>query len=217
VAHDLKPSIAHSETRTIGSLKFRRNARRHDRAQLDLIKRSMVEFGWTTPVLIDEDDVILAGYGRVEAAKDLGLTQAPVIVARGWSEAQKKAYMLADNQIALQAGWDEAILKLELDELGLMEFDLTLIGFEQRELANLQSFGQLERPVGNLRDQFVLPPFSIIDSKQGWWQERRRAWIALGIQSELGRGDNVLKYSDTIRNPDPAKRKSLASQYGEPL
>jgi hypothetical protein len=177
----------------------------------------MVEFGWTTPVLIDEEDTILAGYGRVEAAKDLGLTHGPVIVARGWSEAQKKAYMLADNQIALQAGWDEAILQLELQELQLMDFDLGLIGFEPRELANLQSFGTLERPVGNLRDQFVLPPFSVIDSKQGWWQERRRAWIALGIQSELGRGDNVLRYSDTIRNPDPAKRKSLASQYGEPL
>ena len=217
MAHDLKPSIAHSETRTIASLKFRRNARRHDRAQLDLISRSMVEFGWTTPVLVDEDDTILAGYGRVEAAKDLGLTHAPVMVARGWSEAQKKAYMLADNQIALRAGWDEAILKLELDELQLMDFNISLIGFEPMALGNLQTFGQLERPVGNLRDQFVLPPFSIIDSKQGWWQERRRAWIALGIQSELGRGDNVLKYSDTIRNPDPAKRKSLASQYGEPL
>src|SRR5580692_5565568 len=128
--HDLKPSIAHSEQRTIAQLKFRRNARRHDRAQLDLISRSMVEFGWTTPVLVDEDDTILAGYGRVEAAKDLGLTHAPVMVARGWSEAQKKAYMLADNQIALRAGWDEAILKLELDELQLMDFNISLIGFE---------------------------------------------------------------------------------------
>jgi ParB-like chromosome segregation protein Spo0J len=231
--NQLKPSIAHAELREIDSLKSRRNARRHDKRQLNLICKSMTEFGWTTPVLIDEESVVLAGYGRVEAARILGLTHAPVMVARGWSEAQKKAYMLADNQIALQAGWDEAILRLELEELQLMQFDVELIGFPNHELTNLRNFGSLERPVGNLRDQFVLPPFSILDSKQGWWQERRRAWLALGIQSELGRGDNVLRYSDTIRQPDPAKRAKETNdlrgglthrvttdayrKYGEPL
>ena len=116
-------TISHSELRDIGALKFRRNARVHVAQQIALIRRAMEEFGWTTPVLIDEDDVVIAGYGRIEAARELGLSQAPVVVARGWSEAQKKAYMLADNQIALAAGWDEEILKLELDELELMQFD----------------------------------------------------------------------------------------------
>lgn len=183
----------------------------------------MREFGWTTPVLVDETDTVLAGYGRIEAAKILGLTHVPVVVATGWSEAQKKAYMLADNQIAIRAGWDETLLKLELDDLKLMDFDLGLIGFDKRDMVNLASFGQLERPVGNLRDDFILPPFSVIDSRTGWWQKRRRAWIALGIQSELGRGDNTLKFSDTIREPSERKRDKRGGsddayrKYGEPL
>ena len=198
--------IAHAEMREIALLKARRNARRHDQEQLDLIVKSMREFGWTTAVLVDEQNTVLAGYGRVEAAKILGLMQVPVVVANGWSEAQKKAYMLADNQIAMRAGWDEALLKLELDDLKLMDFDVSLIGFDKRDMVNLASFGQLERPVGNLRDDFILPPFSVIDSRTGWWQKRRRAWIELGIQSELGRGDNTLKFSDTIREPSERKR-----------
>jgi hypothetical protein len=200
--------ISHAELREIDGLKTRRNARSHDTGQLTLIKRSMVEFGWTTPVLVDELDVILAGYGRVQAARELGVKQVPVVVARGWSEAQKKAYMLADNQIALKAGWDETILNLELQELGLMDFDLSLIGFDPRELKSLGDFGALQRPVGNLAESFILPPFSILDSKQGWWQKRKRAWLELGIQSELGRGDNALRYSDTILQPDPSKRRA---------
>ena len=204
-------TISHSELRDIGALKFRRNARVHVAQQVALIRRAMEEFGWTTPVLIDEDNVVIAGYGRIEAARELGLSQAPVVVARGWSEAQKKAYMLADNQIALAAGWDEEILKLELDELELMQFDMTLLGFDARELKNMGDFGALERPVGNLADSFIIPPFSILDSKTGWWQQRKRAWLELGIQSELGRGDNMLRFSETILTPDPKKRKQKST------
>ena len=171
----------------------------------------MLEFGWTNPILIDENDTVLAGYGRVEAARTLGALHAPVVVARGWSDAQKRAYMLADNQIALQAGWDEEILKLELEELKLMDFDIDLIGFPERELENLFTLGSLERPIGDLSEKFVLPPFSILDARSGWWQSRKRAWLALGIQSEIGRGDNALRFSDTILEPDPKKRPKKRS------
>jgi hypothetical protein len=197
--------------RELNDLKQRRNARRHDPEQLQLIVNSFREFGWTNPVLIDEQNVILAGYGRVEAARQLGILHVPVVVARGWSEAQKKAYMLADNQIALRAGWDEALLKLELDDLKLLDFDLTVIGFDKRDMINLDTFGQLERPVGSLKDEFILPPFSVLDSRTGWWQQRRRAWVALGIRSEIGRGDNTLKFSDTVRQPSERKRDARPS------
>src|SRR5260370_36773147 len=87
--------IAHAEMREIAVLKARRNARRHDKEQLDLIVQSMREFGWTTAVLVDEQNTVLAGYGRVEAAKILGLMQVPVVVGNGWFEGQKKTYMVA--------------------------------------------------------------------------------------------------------------------------
>jgi ParB-like chromosome segregation protein Spo0J len=216
-SHDPIPTnISHVETRQIRDLKFRRNARLHDRDQVSLIANSMKQFGWTNPVLIDEDNTVLAGYGRVEAAKEMQLEVAPVIVARGWSEAQKKAYMLADNQIALRAGWDMGLLKLEMDELKLMDFELDLIGFPDQELKNLFTIGSLEKPVGSLKEQFGLPPFSILDARSGWWQDRRRSWLALGIKSELGRGDNALRFSETILQPDAKKRAQKLSRSVPP-
>src|SRR5215208_6116263 len=89
-----------------------RNARTHSDAQLAQLAGSMREFGWTNPVLIDEDGGIIAGHGRVLAARLLGWTEAPVIVARGWSPTMKRTYMLADNKLALNAGWDEALLRV---------------------------------------------------------------------------------------------------------
>src|SRR4051794_4347832 len=92
-----------------------RNARTHPKRQVEQLVRSMREFGFTNPVLIDEANVLIAGHGRLRAAKDLGLEQVPTIRLDGLSEAQKKALRLADNKIALNAGWDLDILKLELD------------------------------------------------------------------------------------------------------
>ena len=217
--NEIRSPISHNETREIDQLKSRRNARSHSSEQIKLIEAAIRKFGWTTPVLIDEQNVVLAGYGRVEAGRNLQMTQVPVMVARGWSEAEKKAYMLADNQIALRAGWDEEILRLELDDLKLMNFEIDLIGFDTHQLTNMADIGRLQRPVGNLRDDFMLPPFSVVDTRKGWWQDRRRAWIALGIQSELGRGDNTLKFSATIMQPDPARRPPPKEQnrFGEPL
>src|SRR3712207_6714329 len=91
-----------------------RNARTHTDAQVAQIAASIREWGWTVPVLVDEDGNLIAGHGRVLAARLLGLAEVPVVVARGWSDAKKRAYMLADNKLALNAGWDEALLRLEL-------------------------------------------------------------------------------------------------------
>ena len=88
-----------------------RNARTHSDAQVAQIAASIREWGWTVPVLVDEDGNLIAGHGRVLAARLLGLAEVPVVVARGWSDAKKRAYMLADNKLALNAGWDEALLR----------------------------------------------------------------------------------------------------------
>ena len=111
-----------------------RNARTHSPAQVAQLAASIREWGWTVPVLVDEEGILIAGHGRVMAARQLGLASVPVMVARGWSEAQRRAYALADNRIALSAGWDEDMLRLELDALS-GGFDLALTGFDDAEVA----------------------------------------------------------------------------------
>jgi ParB-like chromosome segregation protein Spo0J len=113
---------------------YERNPRTHSEAQVDQIAASMVEFGWTNPVLVDEQGGILAGHGRLLAARELGLAEVPVIRFEHLSEAQKRAYVLADNQIALQAGWDDPLLAEELAWLRDERFDLDLVGFDATEL-----------------------------------------------------------------------------------
>ena len=116
---------------------FARNARTHSASQIDQIAASMREWGWTNPVLVDEAGMIIAGHGRVEAARKLGLSEVPVMVARGWSEASKRAYVIADNKLALNAGWDDAMLAAELSDLQAAAFHLDLIGFDASELSKL--------------------------------------------------------------------------------
>ena len=116
---------------------YPKNARTHSPKQIRQIAKSIKEFGFTNPVLIDKDNCILAGHGRVEAAKLAGLTEVPAVVINHLTPAQKKAYILADNRLAELSGWDKNILKVELEELQRIEdgdFDLTLTGFDTPEI-----------------------------------------------------------------------------------
>jgi ParB-like chromosome segregation protein Spo0J len=126
------------ERRSVAKLvPYARNARTHSPEQVDQIAASIREWGWTNPVLVDEEGGIIAGHGRVLAAKKLGLADVPCMVARGWSDAQRKAYVLADNKLALNAGWDDVALGLELGELQALNFDLGLTGFSLAEIGVL--------------------------------------------------------------------------------
>ncbi len=116
---------------------YARNARTHSPEQVDQIAASIREWGWTVPVLIDETGGLIAGHGRVMAAKKLGLSDVPAMRAEGWSEAQKRAYVLADNKLALNAGWDNELLRVELDGLKELDFDLSLTGFADLELSTI--------------------------------------------------------------------------------
>ena len=116
---------------------YARNSRTHSEKQIGQIAASIKEWGWTTPVLVDEQGGIIAGHGRTLAAQRLKMTEIPVVVARGWSEAKKRAYVIADNKLALNAGWDEETLRLELTELQDLGYDLDLTGFEQKEIQAL--------------------------------------------------------------------------------
>src|SRR3954469_1484570 len=123
---------------------YARNARTHSEAQVAQIAASVREWGWTVPVLVDESGMLIAGHGRVLAARKLGLPEVPVMVAQGWSEAQRRAYALADNKLALNAGWDEDLLRIELSDLRAMGAGLELIGFADDELAALLA----DKPTG---------------------------------------------------------------------
>lgn len=126
------------ERRAVSELvPYARNARTHSPEQVDQIAASIREWGWTTAVLIDEQGGIIAGHGRILAAHKLGIKDVPTMMARGWTEAQKRAYILADNKLALNAGWDAELLKTELLDLDHMNVDLTMLGWSDEELADI--------------------------------------------------------------------------------
>jgi DNA modification methylase len=144
-----------------------RNSRTHSDEQVAQIAASIKEWGWTVPVLCDEDGVLIAGHGRVLAARQLGLTEVPVMTATGWSEAKKRAYLIADNKLALNADWDLEALKIELGELKDSDFNLGIVGFSDDELNALlaESVGLTDpdeapeppvEPVSKLGDVWLL-------------------------------------------------------------
>lgn len=199
----------HVERRSLAELvPYARNAKTHTDAQVAQLAASMREWGWTMPVLVDEHGTIIAGHGRVLAAQRLEWAEAPVMIARGWTPAQVRAYRIADNRLAENSAWDFDLLSGELDDLRDLDFDLPLLGFERGELAELigsASSGEgssaddmsEEEAAGRLADRFLVPPFSVLSARDSWWQDRKRAWLALGIRSEEGRGENLLRFSNT--------------------
>ena len=118
---------------------YARNSRTHSADQINKIAASIQEFGFLNPIIIDGDNGIIAGHGRVLAAQKLGMGELPVIEAKHLTEAQKRAYVIADNRLALDAGWDDEMLRVEFDELADLGFDLTLTGFT---LAEVDALGE---------------------------------------------------------------------------
>lgn len=130
---------------TTDLLPYAMNSRTHSDDQVAQIAASIKEFGFTNPILIDDAAGIIAGHGRLMAAKRLNLTEVPTITLKGLTEAQKKAYVIADNKLALNAGWDTEALTAELRRLQELDFELDLIGFDSDELAQLLEPEQVKR------------------------------------------------------------------------
>lgn len=137
---------------------YARNSRTHSDDQVAQIAASIKEWGWTTPILVDETGGIIAGHGRLLAARKLKMEQVPTIEAAGWTDAQKRAYVIADNKLALNAGWDVDALKLELQEIDLEGFDLQLTGFQVGELSAM--FDEPEFAPGTEQEQGKLDELS---------------------------------------------------------
>ena len=188
------------ELRTLESLKpYANNPRKHTADQIAKLAGAIEEWGFTVPLLIDEDGVLIAGHARLAAAQKLELERVPTMTAAGWTDAQKRAYVIADNQLALVSSWDEELLGKEFEALSGAAFDMDLLGFPDDEFAAMMGGDDSATPEPvervELADRFLVPPFSVLNAREGWWQARRRAWLALGIESEVGRAENLLKFS----------------------
>lgn len=144
---------------------YARNARTHSDEQIERIADSIQEFGWTNPILIDGESGIIAGHGRVLAARKLGLEKVPTIELSGLSEAQKRAYIIADNRLALDAGWDEEMLKLEFAELEKLGFELSKTGFSDEEIKEMMA--DLDREVDGVEDVETPEPPKNPKTKRG--------------------------------------------------
>lgn len=123
--------------KTSALIPYLNNARTHSKAQVAQIAASIKEFGWTQPVVVDSKDMILAGHGRLLAARELGIEEVPVVCAEGLTEAQKKAYILADNRIAMSSAWDIDLLSTEMSFLDGEGFESSLTGFSQKEIESI--------------------------------------------------------------------------------
>jgi len=178
---------------------YAQNSRTHSPAQIEKIAASIKEFGFINPVITDGDNGIIAGHGRIMAAQTLGIHKVPTVEASHLTEAQRRAYVIADNRLALDAGWDDDLLKIELDDLKGLDFDLSVIGFDNVELEGIFAegiFGPNTGVSGSLADRFLISPFSVLNARDGWWQDRKRAWLALGMKSEMGRDAASFNTSD---------------------
>lgn len=195
---------------------YARNARTHPEEQIEQIMGSMRRFGFTVPMLVAEDGTIIAGHGRFEAAVRLGLAEVPVMVARGWSDDQARAYTVADNLLAETSEWDADLLRAELEDLGILDdpallFDIgvqdgdhlaSLIGSLVAEADAAPGGPDRAAARAGLAETFGAVPFSVLNAREGWWQARKRQWLALGIRSELGRGEMAA----TGGSPEPLAR-----------
>lgn len=189
-----------------------KNSRTHGENQIAQIAASIREFGFTNPLLIDGDGGIIAGHGRLMAARKLGMSEVPCIRLLHLTETQRRAYVIADNKLALNAGWDEEMLALELGELNYEGFDVSLLGFTDSEIKALgvedaidENEDVCDYQKGILAGRFMIPPFSVLNAREGWWQDRKRAWLALGISSELGRGGAS---DNTHSHPPPVTKNA---------
>ncbi|MDD7470019.1 MAG: DUF4417 domain-containing protein [Oscillospiraceae bacterium] len=144
------------------------NARTHNKKQIEKIAKSIKEFGFINPVIVDKDYGIIAGHGRVLGASELGMTEVPCIFVEDLTEEQKRAYIIADNKLALDAGWDYDLLKLEIEELNDLDFDVSLTGFDLDIIYDEEGYYGDERERTN--DKYNLDIASESETTNDFWQ-----------------------------------------------
>ena len=147
---------------------YENNARTHNKKQIEKIAKSIKEFGFINPVIVDKDYGIIAGHGRVLGASELGMTEVPCIFVEDLTEEQKRAYIIADNKLALDAGWDYDLLKIEIEELNDLDFDVSLTGFDLDIIYDEEGYYGDERERTN--DKYNLDIASESETTNDFWQ-----------------------------------------------
>jgi hypothetical protein len=168
---------------------YENNAKEHPKEQIEQIKKSIIEFNNNDPIAIDENNIIIEGHGRYEALKQLGYEQVECIRLSHLNEEQKKAYRLIHNKLTMNSDYDFNLLEQELmniQDIDMLEFDfdMSFLNEDEEEIK--------EEASKKLTDEFLIPPISVFDTRQGYWQDRKRAWKSLGISSDVGRDEALL-------------------------
>lgn len=180
---------------------YERNPKTHSPEQIERLIASLTEFGWTRPLLVGDDGTLVAGHGTWTAAKlirDRGLSipnhpdtgTAPTVALAHLTPEQRRAYVIADNRLSDLGRWDDDLLALELADLQGLGVDLDTIGFDAADLEALTADGAGDKAGASgktLVERFGVPPFTVLDAKQGYWRDRKAAWTALGVHAEEGR------------------------------
>lgn len=203
------------------------NPRTHSEEQINQLVASMVEFGFTNPILVDRDTrEIIAGHGRLMAARKLGLREVPVIALSHLNEAKRRKLIIADNQLALNAGWDMELLATEISALNEMGEDLDVLGFDSDFLDDILKTDLEETPqnhdqeISSLVERFGVPPFSILEVRKGYWQKRKKLWKK--VIGENGESRTGTLFSDktfigdigTVSILDPVLCEIIISWFG---
>lgn len=164
---------------------YKKNTKRHNQTQIDNVAESIRKFGFVQPFVIDKNNEVVIGHCRLLAAQKLGITELPCIRVDYLTAAQVKALRILDNKLN-ESEWDLDFLNEELPEIDLTGFDVDF------GLADNEEQGYQDYTLGSLADKFGVPPFSVIDRRQGDWRDRKREWLSKGIKSELGRSDKLI-------------------------
>ena len=180
---------------------YENNAKEHPGWQIEKLSETIKKIGYRSPIIVDENNMILAGHGRYMALKKLGYRDVQVVRHADLTEEDKKAYMIADNQYTLNTGFNMEILRQEIEELESVDFDTSLLGFDEIELQEIMEIEEelltdkygaaTEEQKGNLESKFIIPPFSIIDANKSPWLDIKNKWKEL-FDSSKGRDKSLI-------------------------
>lgn len=170
---------------------YERNAKQHPPDQIDHIANSIKRFGWQQPIVVDKNNVVIIGHGRLAAAKQLMLDSVPVVYADNLTEEEVNALRLADNKTN-ESPWDFSKLEEELAQLAIDGFDMEQFGFDADKMDFAADDDTAKSAKGNLATRYLVPPFSVIYGNKNDWIERKHMWVEFGIRSEIGRGGKLV-------------------------
>lgn len=206
---------------------YANNTKFHPPEQISLLAGMIAEYGHDVPIVVDSDLVVIKGHGRLLACKKLGMEQVPVIIRSDLSKLQAKAARIADNKVS-ESEWDMDILRIELEELEDLGFDLELTGFddftfdEEEDSSTSDTEEKTKEIHAKLNDRFVVPPFSILDTRQGYWMDRKRTWRSLicdngeSREGTLSESTLVGSYNNGVSLLDPVLSELVNLWFGMP-